>query len=444
LHPNCSAFIGRTPEDGPNQYTYPTWPVLNYCYPDFDKLNVQDAAHYDEFVTGMQESVLGSWATDIWKARWVVLASIGVCLCISLIFIKLMDWFAIYLAWFSVFVFEAGLIMLGFYFWNNESNKVAECNALAAEAQLLSESCSNNWWGWVSCWLAASIYACTMFCFFTQLRQAIRVIETAADWLADTKRMVFVPLNWFFVASLFFMFWMGGAMCIGTIAVDDSIYHPISSDPLAITFSQEKTWEWPDSVYYIMFLEVFGMLWLMFFIMALNEFIVIVSAATWYYSDKTIKDTDGIAGDSDVAYGYSLGIKYHMGSLASGSLILAIVWIIRGIFAYIGKKMEDASGNNCLTKCLVGCCNCCLACFNKFIQYMNQQAYIYMAISGEGYCSSALSAFLLMTRYAVTFGMVHTITDVFIFIIKWSIAIGTTVIAFPLMSTSLVEDGQIV
>lgn len=57
-----------------------------------------------------------------------------------------------------------------------------------------------------------------------------------------------------------------------------------------------------------MFLEIFGMLWLMFFIMALNEFIVIVSAATWYYSDKTIKDTDGIAGDSDVGYGYKLGL----------------------------------------------------------------------------------------------------------------------------------------
>lgn len=67
-----------------------------------------------------------------------------------------------------------------------------------------------------------------------------------------------------------------------------------------------------------------------------------------------------------------------------------------------------------------------------------------MAISGEGYCSSALSAFLLMTRYAVTFGMVHTITDVFIFIVKWSIAIGTTVIAFPLMNTNLVYENQVV
>lgn len=191
-------------------------------------------------------------------------------------------------------------------------------------------------------------------------------------------------------------------------------------------------------------LEIFGMVWLMFFLMAVNEFIIIVSAATWYYSDKTIPDSDGIAGDSDVCFGYRLAFRYHMGSLASGSLILAIIWCIRRLFEYIGKKMEDASGGNPLTKCFVCCCNVCLACFDKFIRYLNQQAYVYMAISGDSYCSSALSAFLLMTKYSITFGMVATLADVFIFVIKWAIAFGTVAIAFPLMSTTLVPDNQII
>jgi len=44
----------------------------------------------------------------------------GVCLGLSLVFIKLMDYIAIYLAWAAVFIFEIGLIMMGFYFWNSE------------------------------------------------------------------------------------------------------------------------------------------------------------------------------------------------------------------------------------------------------------------------------------------------------------------------------------
>jgi choline transporter-like protein 2/4/5 len=121
-----------------------------------------------------------------------------------------------------------------------------------------------------------------------------------------------------------------------------------------------------------MYLEVGGMLWLMFFIMAVNEFIIIVSAATWYYSPKDKKDDDGIDGDSDVCFGYKLAFKYHMGSLASGSFILALIWIIRRLFEYIGKKMVDASGGNGCTKCLYACINCCLACFDRFIRYLNQ------------------------------------------------------------------------
>lgn len=67
-----------------------------------------------------------------------------------------------------------------------------------------------------------------------------------------------------------------------------------------------------------------------------------------------------------------------------------------------------------------------------------------MAISGEGYCTSALNAFLLMTKYAVTFGMVESLTEVFIFIVKCSIAIGTTAISWPMMRTDLVPGAQVI
>lgn len=51
------------------------------------------------------------------------------------------------------------------------------------------------------------------------------MIETAADWLADTKRMIFVPLNIFIFAAILFMVWMGAIFCIGTMA-DGPIFHP--------------------------------------------------------------------------------------------------------------------------------------------------------------------------------------------------------------------------
>lgn len=178
---------------------------------------------------------------------------------------------------------------------------------------------------------------------------------------------------------------------------------------------------------------IFGFAWVIAFIMSMNEFVVIVSAITWYYSDKTIPDDDGIAGDSDVSVGMWWSIRYHAGTLAFGAFLLALVWIIRGIFEYIAKKVEDASGGNACTKCLLGYIRCCLACFDRFIRYLNRNAYIYCALSGESFCSSALNSCVLMLKNAAKFGFVEGIADCFMFIAKFFIAVLTCLTSFFLL-----------
>ena len=115
----------------------------------------------------------------------------------------------------------------------------------------------------------------------------------------------------------------------------------------------------------------FGIFWLVAFFICCNEFVIIVSTCTWYFSRKDIPDDDGIPGDSNVMKGFIWSIRYHAGSLAFGSLILAIVWTIRAIFEYIGNKVEQASGGNAATRCLLGCIRCCLDCFDRFVRFLN-------------------------------------------------------------------------
>jgi len=177
----------------------------------------------------------------------------------------------------------------------------------------------------------------------------------------------------------------------------------------------------------------FGILWLIAFLIACNEFVVIVSAITWYYSDKTIPDDDGIPGDSDVRVGFWWSVRYHMGSLAFGSLLVALVWTIRLIFEYVGEKMVDASGNNSCTRCLVSCIKCCLDCFDRFIRYINRNAYIYMALSGESFCSSALNSFILILKNAAKFSFVDGIADIFMFLAKFFISVSTTLLSWLVM-----------
>jgi len=116
----------------------------------------------------------------------------------------------------------------------------------------------------------------------------------------------------------------------------------------------------------------FGFLWIMAFILACAQFVIIVGVCSWYFSHNS--DAEGDASFMD---GLKWIFQYHLGSLAFGSFIVAVVWMIRIIFESIRKKIENGDPTqNPAVKCLLCCCSCCLACIDKFVQYINKNAYI--------------------------------------------------------------------
>jgi len=257
-------------------------------------------------------------------------------------------------------------------------------------------------------------------CTCRSLRVAIAVIETAADYFADTKRVIFVPILFFFLGIAVFFGWVMaflGVGSIGELTVDDPLL-------------QTKHVEWDSTTSWLVAFLIFGIIWLITFISSCNEFVIIVSAVTWYFSDKTVEDDDGIPGDSDVSYGFWWLFRYHLGSIAFGSLILTIVWCIRAICEYVGKKIAEASGDNGCTRCLLCCMRCCLDCFDRFMRFLTRNAFIYMAISSESFCTSALHSFVLILRNSVKFGFVDGIADVFMFLAKFLVSIATTSVMY--------------
>jgi hypothetical protein len=177
----------------------------------------------------------------------------------------------------------------------------------------------------------------------------------------------------------------------------------------------------------------FMIIWIMSFIMASNEFVVVSAAVTWYFSNKEIPDDDGIPGDSQVMRGLWWSVRYHMGSLAFGSFILAVLWVIHWLFEYLGNKLHDATAGNACTKCMLCCCHCCIDCFDRFLRFLNQNAYIYMSISSESFCMSAINAFLLILKNSVKFALVNELAWIFMFIAKLTVSVTTTWLGFLLL-----------
>ena len=134
-------------------------------------------------------------------------------------------------------------------------------------------------------------------------------------------------------------------------------------------------------------------------------------------------------------------VRFHLGTAAFGSFIIALIQLVRIILAYIEhlvkkyearinfeisefyngpilqKKGFGAAGKVALVilKAVLACLQCILACFERFMKFINVNAYIETAIYGYNFCRAAMKAFKLLVRNVKTrtfsFDQLTTITD---------------------------------
>jgi len=57
-----------------------------------------------------------------------------------------------------------------------------------------------------------------------------------------------------------------------------------------------------------------------------------------------------------------------------------------------------------------------MACFERFIKFLNKNAYIQIALTGKNFCMAAKDAFWLIIRNPGKFGLVSTLGGIFILI----------------------------
>lgn len=88
--------------------------------------------------------------------------------------------------------------------------------------------------------------------------------------------------------------------------------------------------------------------------------------------------------------------RYHIGTLAFGSLIITICRLIRVGIEYVDHKLKKF--DNPFVRAILCCCKCFFWCLEKFLKFINRNAYIMCAIHGKNFCASAKDAFMLLMR----------------------------------------------
>jgi hypothetical protein len=128
---------------------------------------------------------------------------------------------------------------------------------------------------------------------------------------------------------------------------------------------------------------IFGGLWTCSFILAIKTLILSSITSIWYFGKR---DDDS---HNSVITSIYRTFRFHLGSLAFGSLLLAIIRFFRIFLVLMEKYSTIAPKNNKFFEFTLRCLSCCLSCFDRFIKFLTENSYILMGINGESFCTSA-------------------------------------------------------
>ena len=157
------------------------------------------------------------------------------------------------------------------------------------------------------------------------------------------------------------------------------------------------------------------------------------SVAKWYFT----RDKKQI-NSATVLSSVSTTLWYHVGTAAFGSLIIAIIQLIRAIITKLQKKAKQMDSK--CAQAILCCCQCCVFCFEKCMKFINKNAYIQTAIFGTSFCTSAKQAFFLILRNALRIGSIGYVSTLVVFMGKIFISITTTGLIYMAMDDAIEEE----
>jgi len=179
---------------------------------------------------------------------------------------------------------------------------------------------------------------------------------------------------------------------------------------------------WP----YLAAYHLFGLFWTTQFISSCNTVIIAGAVSNFYWNGGTRGGRR--ANKSPLLWALGTTVCCHLGSVALGSFILALISFVRALLEYLHRKTKDsqnAAGIKWLCNCVRGCCWC----WEKVMELVNKNTLIMVGVKGKGYCVSALHGAALMLSNLVQVAVVNIVSTFLIWVGKLLVIAACAILA---------------
>ena len=169
-------------------------------------------------------------------------------------------------------------------------------------------------------WGLTGAYLICVMCCWNNITLSARLMECASEFIGENKKLLLSPLFSYFNIAWFFAFWLVCAVYLYTIG---DVVPPTSTQFFCDVTMDDRTFQ-------MMWYFLFCLFWAVNFINGTQKFLVAAACALWFFD----RDSDGKR-TTDLGLAAQWTYWNNVGSVAFGSLLIAIVQFIRAVVEYV-------------------------------------------------------------------------------------------------------------
>ncbi|XP_059157346.1 choline transporter-like protein 2 isoform X2 [Physella acuta] len=379
------------------------------------------------------------------SAHWIAICLL-VAMVVAMIWIVLLRWITTVMVWATILLFIA-LFAFGTYYSYDKYYELKNMNATTEFG--LPQAFMFNFQYFLSLkqtWLAFGCTGATILLIFliiimvlcSRIMLATKLISEASVAISYMWCVLFWPLVPFILQFLIIAYWISSMVFISSMGEPEylnngtnEVNNLLSRVPCDHTVNGSLSdlcsfVKYGGDMYKtpMLIFMTFMFFWLINFIIALEQMTLAGAFASYYWAWDKKKDIPAFPLGSS----FYRSLRYHMGSLAFGSLIVAIIQLIRALLEYVNRKLKGSE--NRVAIFVLKCLRCCFWCLEKFLRYVNKNAYILIAIHGRNFCTAAKDGFLLIMRNVLRAAVLDKVCDFLMLISKLMITGAVAILAF--------------
>ncbi|XP_028044144.1 CTL-like protein 1 isoform X2 [Bombyx mandarina] len=428
----------------PTLPVYESFPLLNRCFPK----KAQDIATkvFKDFY-----ELLNSWDTieqmlsDLYSSWKEMIICIIVAFLCSLLMVSILHLLATFVSWIFMIIVSivsvAGTALLWYTYHELRTKQ------RSFDGSFLAESLKNEKaFLWYS--IIATVITVILLLLVWVMRSRVSFLAAlfreTAHCLGSIPALFLQPIITFLFLVVFFAFWSTVVVCLATAnypgipfmsnffvnETANNIYQSgrpaealngISKDTFkSIEFS-------PMWIHSMWWMCLISLIWGSEFILGCQQMTIAGAVSHWYFRGEN-------SHPSPVLYSIGKLLKYHLGSVAKGSFLITLFKIPRLILTYLHAKLSASAdkGSEC-AKCGLKCGICCFYCLEKFIRYLNHNAYTIIAIERCHFCKAAGKAFSTIVNNALQVATINSIGDFILFLGKCIVTAVTGIVGLLLL-----------